>query len=152
MVTVIILMIHTQKVCVPDVVKDLNVKTFNLMLRTNETKIITWHETCKWECRLDAIVCNNKQRWDNEKCRCEWKELTHKGICDRDFIWNPSNCEFECNKARDFSEHLDYKNCICKKSLVNKLVEECNETIDEVKLTKITLAKKGKSYKHNFCK
>ena len=70
-VTVIILMIHTQKVCVPDVVKDLNVKTFNLMLRTNETKIITWHETCKWECRLDAIVCNNKQRWDNEKCRCE---------------------------------------------------------------------------------
>ena len=50
------------KICVPDVVKDLNVKVFNLMSRTNETKNIKWHETCKCECRLDAIVYNNKQR------------------------------------------------------------------------------------------
>ena len=49
------------KICVSDVVKDLNVKVFNLMSRTNETKNIKWHETCKCECRLDAIVCNNKQ-------------------------------------------------------------------------------------------
>ena len=33
------------KICVPDVVKDLNVKVFNLMSRTNETKNIKWHET-----------------------------------------------------------------------------------------------------------
>ena len=58
------------------------------------------------------------------KCRCECKELIHKGVYDKDFIWNPSNCECECNKASDFSEYLDYKNCICKKRLVNKLVEE----------------------------
>ena len=48
------------KICVPHVVKDLNVKAFNLMSRINETKNITWHETCKCECRLEAIVCNNK--------------------------------------------------------------------------------------------
>ena len=48
------------KICDPDVVKDLNVKPFNLMSRTNETKNIKSHETCKCECRLDAIVCNNK--------------------------------------------------------------------------------------------
>ena len=35
------------KICVPDVVKDLNVKTFNLMFRTNGTRHIKWHETCK---------------------------------------------------------------------------------------------------------
>ena len=51
------------KICVP-VAKDLNVKVFNLMSRTNEIKNIKWHETCKCECRLDAIVCNNKQRWN----------------------------------------------------------------------------------------
>ena len=56
------------KICVPDVVKDLNVKVFNLMSRTNETKHKNWHETCKCECRLDAIVCNNKQCWNNDKC------------------------------------------------------------------------------------
>ena len=35
--------------------------------------------------------------------------------------------------------------------MVNKLVEECNETIDEVKLTKITIAENKNSYKHKFC-
>ena len=50
------------KVCVPDVIKDLNVKLFNLMSRTNETRFIEWHETCKCKCRLDGIVCNSKQQ------------------------------------------------------------------------------------------
>ena len=54
--------------CVPDDVKDLNVKVFNLMSKTNETKKIEWHETCKYECRLDAVVYNDKQRWNNDKC------------------------------------------------------------------------------------
>ena len=49
-------------VCVPDAVKDLKVKVFNLMSRTNETRHIKWQETCKCKCRLDASVCNNKQR------------------------------------------------------------------------------------------
>ena len=31
------------KICVPDIIK--NVKVFNLMSRTNETKFIEWHET-----------------------------------------------------------------------------------------------------------
>ena len=48
------------KLCVLGVVKILNVRTFNLMLRTNETKHIEWHETCKHKCRLDGSVCNNK--------------------------------------------------------------------------------------------
>ena len=64
-------------------------------------------------------------------------------------IKNPSNCECEYNKSCDFSEYLDYKNCICKKRLVNKLVDECNETIDEVKLTKKTIAENN--YKCNSC-
>ena len=42
------------KKCIPDVIKDLNVKVFNLMSRTNETMHVKWHETCKCQCRLDA--------------------------------------------------------------------------------------------------
>ena len=34
------------------------------MSRTNKTRLIEWHETRKCECRLDAIVCNNKHRWN----------------------------------------------------------------------------------------
>ena len=49
------------KLCAPDVVKNLNTKVFNLISRTNETRYIEWHKTCKCKCRLDASVCNNKQ-------------------------------------------------------------------------------------------
>ena len=72
-------------ICVPDVIKNLNVKVFNLMSRTNKIRFIKWHEKCKCECRLNAIVCNNKQRWNKNKCRCECKELIDKGICDKGF-------------------------------------------------------------------
>ena len=34
----------------PDVVKNINVKVFNLISRTNETKHIGWHETWKCQC------------------------------------------------------------------------------------------------------
>ena len=47
---------------------------------------IEWHETCKCKCRLDASVCNNKQRWNANKCRCKRKESIDKGICDEGFI------------------------------------------------------------------
>ena len=52
-------------------------------------------------------------------------------MCDKGFIWNPSNCECECDKSCDFGEYLDYENCKCRKRLVDKLIEECNENIDE---------------------
>ena len=32
------------KICVSDVIKDLNVKVFNLMTRINETRFIKWHD------------------------------------------------------------------------------------------------------------
>ena len=50
------------EICVPDVIKDLNVKVFNLLSITNEIKFIKWHEKCQCICSLNAIVCNNKQR------------------------------------------------------------------------------------------
>ena len=128
------------KICVPDVVKDLNVKVFNVMSRTNETRHTKWYETCKYKCRLDAIVCNNKQRWNEDKCWCECKALIDKGVCDKGYAWNPSNCECECDKSCDVGEYLDYENCKCRKRLIDKLVDECDENIDEeVKIVKVKI-------------
>ena len=129
------------RICVPDIVKHLNVKVFNLMSRTNETRHGKWHETWKCECRLDAIVCNNKQRWNKDKCRSEFKELIDKGVCDKGYIGNPSDCECECDKSCDIGEHLDYKYCKCKKKIVAPLIEKCTKTVREVKLANITLPK-----------
>ena len=60
--------------------------------------------------------------------------MIDKGICNKGFNWNPSNCECECDKLCDVSEYLDYKNCKCWKTLVDELVEEWNENIDKKEL------------------
>ena len=112
-------------------VKNICIKVFNLMSRTNETRYLSWHETCTCICRLDASVCNDKQRWNNDKCRCEFKELIDKGRCDKGFIWNPSNWKCECDKSSGIGEYLDYANFQCRKRLIDKLVEECTEDINE---------------------
>ena len=92
------------QLCVPDTIKNINVKVFNLMSRTNNTRHIEWHKTCKCKCRLDASVCNNNQRRSESKCRSECKELIGKGMCDKRHIWNPSNCEYECDKSCDIGD------------------------------------------------
>ena len=57
------------KLCVPDIIKSINVKVFSLMSWSNQTRHIEHHKTCKCKCRLDASVCNNKQRCNEDKCR-----------------------------------------------------------------------------------
>ena len=121
------------------------------MSNTNETRHTKWHKMCKYECKFGANVCNNKQSWNKDKCRCHCKELIHKGVCNKGFIWNPSNCECECDKACDIGEYLDSENCKCRKILVDKLVNECIETVEEVKLAKIILTKNQNMYKCSSC-
>ena len=97
----------------------------------NEANHIIWHEACKCICRLTASVCNDIQRWNEDKCRCKCKKLIGKGICDKGFMWNPSTCECECDKSCDIEKYLDYKNCKCRYKVVDKLVEGCTEIVDE---------------------
>ena len=60
------------------------------------------------------------------------KNYLIKGVCDKGSFWNPSNCECECDKACDIGEYLGYENCKCRKKLIDKLVDVCTETIEEV--------------------
>ena len=119
------------KLCVPDISKNINVKVVNLMARINEARKIVWHETCKCICKLTSAVCNSRQIWNEDKCRCECKEdLINKLVCDKGYIWNPSNCACKCDKLCNIGQYLDYKDCVCRKSSVDKLVEECINVID----------------------
>ena len=110
------------------------------MPRTNDTKSIKLHETCKCICRLNEIICNNKQRWNKDQCRCECKELIDKGLCNEEYIFNPSNCK--CNA----SQYLDYLDCKCKKKIIDLIAEKCTAYDDDDK-TKLV----SKSVKNN-CK
>ena len=75
------------------------------MTRINETRHISWYETCTCKCRLDVSVCNNKQHWNNDKLRYECKELVEKGRCDDGFFWNPRI--WECDKSCNIGQYLD---------------------------------------------
>ena len=102
------------------------------MSSTNETNHIEQHQTCKCRRRLDASVCNNKQFWNDKKCRCKSKELLEKGRCDTGFILNLSSCDGKCDKSCGIGQYLHYKNCKCKKDLISKLVEECRGSCHDV--------------------
>ena len=106
--------------------------------RTDKTRHIKWHKTCTCKCRLDVSVFNNEQRWKEDKCRCECKESIDEKLCDKRFTWNSSNCECECDKPCEIGEYLNYKNCKCRKKIINKLVEECSENINENETLDIT--------------
>ena len=49
----------------------------------------------------------NKQRWNEDKSRCQCKELIDKGVCDKGLILNPSNYECQCDKSCGVGEYLD---------------------------------------------
>ena len=119
------------RLCVPDVAKNMSLKVFNLMTWNNSKTQIKLHESCKCECKLNSSACNNKQRWNKDKCRCEYKELVNKQGCEKGFFWNSSNCNHECDKSCNISEYLDYKNCKYRKKGAYSLVEECDENIDK---------------------
>ena len=51
-----------------------------------EIGYVSCHQTCACKCRLDANVCNDRQRWNSDKYRYECKELNEENVCDDGFI------------------------------------------------------------------
>ena len=49
------------------------------------------------------------------------------------------------------SVNVDYKNCKCKKRLVDKLAEACTENIEETRLVEITSSKNENKHKYSSC-
>ena len=80
------------------------------------------------------------------------KKLIDKRVCDKGFIWNPSNCECECDKSCNVGEYLNYSDCKCRKKLTNELIDECIETIEETKLVNITFTKNENNYECGSCR
>ena len=108
------------------------------MSRTNESRSIKLHETCKCICRLNKIICNNKQKWNKDKCRCECKKLIGKGAYNKGYIFNPSNCKCECDKSCKTSQCLDYLDCKYKKKIIDLIVEKCTEYDNKTKIVNKT--------------
>ena len=120
------------KLCVPNIIKRVNMKVYNFLMRLNETRNVLWHESCKCVCRLNSSVCNSKQIWNSDTCKCDYNE-DFAGIisCNKGYTWNPSTCECQCDMWCKSGQYLDHKNCICKNKLVGRIIAECTSVINE---------------------
>ena len=120
------------KLCVPNVIKRVNMQVYNFLMRLNETRNVLWHESCKCVCKLNSSVSNNKQIWNDGTCRCDCNEnFTDIISCDKGYTWNPSTCECQCDTWCKQGQYLDRKNCVCKNKLIGRVIEECTSVINE---------------------
>ena len=101
------------KVCLPDIIKNISVKSFDLLSKKNVSKNISFHQSCKCGCLLDEKVCNNLQKWNKDKCRCESLKIKD---CDIGYSWNINNCRCEMKKLAALIE-----------------TEECDIETDEIR-------------------
>ena len=120
------------KLFVPNVIKRVNMQVYNFLMRLNETRNVLWHESCKCVCKLNSSVCNNKQIWNSDTCRCDCNE-DFVGIinCTKRYTWNESTCECQCDMLCKPGLYLDHKNCVCKNKLIGRVIEECTSIINE---------------------
>ena len=73
---------------------------------------------------LDEKVCNNKQKWNENKCRCECLEIEE---CNDNFSWNVVSCSCILKKAAKIitTEECDVEtNDVVGNSIIKK-VENC---------------------------
>ena len=56
------------KVCLLDSIKNITVKSLDLLTKEFVSKNISFHKTCKCGCLLDKKVCNNLQNFNKNKC------------------------------------------------------------------------------------
>ena len=102
----------------------------------------------KCVCRLTSAVCNDRQEWND--CRFECKEdLINKLVCDKGYMWNPSTCSCECDRYCETGQYLDYKNCVCRKKIIDDLIEQCT-SIADMDIKNNTLSKKNDESSSNI--
>ena len=107
------------KLCVPGIVKRVNMQVYNFLMRFNSS------------------ACNNKQIWNSDTCRCDCNEDFAGMInCTKGYTWNPSTCECQCEIWCKPGQYLDNKNCVCKNKLIGRVIEECTSVINETMIKK----------------
>ena len=50
------------KICLSDSIKNITIKSLNLLPKEFVFKNITFHKSCRCDCLLDEKVCNNLQK------------------------------------------------------------------------------------------
>ena len=119
----------SNKVCLPNKTKDLNLSMFSMITGINESKTLTKYISCECKCKFDGRKCNSDQWWNNDKYRCECKKHS---VREKDYVWNPATCNCENGKYLA--------------SIMDEII--CDEIID---VKKTNFNKKDITYKTQNC-
>ena len=113
------------KVCFPGSVKNITVKSLDLISQKLVLKNISFHQSCKCGCLLDEKVCNNLQKWNKDECRCECLKIKK---CKIGYSWIVNNCRCEMKRLAALikSEECDIETDDIS---VYKLLPETKNTI-----------------------
>ena len=98
----------SDKVCIPNKTKDLNLSVFNMITGINVSKILTKHVSCECKSRFDGKKCNSNHWWNNNKCWCECKKIN---VCEKDYVWNLTACN--CENRKYLASIMDVTTIIC---------------------------------------
>ena len=112
------------KVCLPDVVK--NIKSLGLISDQTMFKNISFYQSFKCGCLLDEKVCNNKQKWNKDKCICE---CLIKEKCSGNSFLNVINCNCEMKNMAALIE--EEEECDVEADEFNEVSE--NKTVTLIK-------------------
>ena len=127
------------KMCVPNVIKSVNMKVYNFLMRLNENRNVLWHKSCKCVCQLNSSACNSKQIWNSDTCSCDCNEdFADIMTYNKGYMWNPSPCACERDMWCKPGQCLDYKKCVCKNKLTGKVISKCTSFINEIMMNNKT--------------
>ena len=62
------------------------------MSEVNETRFLAQHDFREFKYRVI-------QKLNHDESRCECKKIDSWSSCKDGYMWNPSTCDCECNKA-----------------------------------------------------
>ena len=65
-------------------------------------------------------------------------------------MWNPSICSCKYDRYCETGQYLAYKNCICRKKIIDDLIEQCTSIVD-MDIENNTLSKKSDESSSSIC-
>ena len=63
-----------------------------MITRINESQTLLKHISCECKCKCNVRKCNSKQKLNNEKRWCKYKNPEKHHACKKCYIWNPRTC------------------------------------------------------------
>ena len=95
---VTLLMILSDKICVPNKTKDGSSSVFNTITRINWSKTLTKYISCECKDKFDGKKYNSNQKWNDDKMLV-WVEKSERESCVRKkYVWNLVTCTCENGK------------------------------------------------------